>query len=343
MIITSIIAVATLVSTIIQIRPTEALQQPLLKLHPKLNKPSSYSSLASSSSLLNNPHDDDDDNNNDEQRHHDHRHIVSESIPSVVPSINRRRGLLLSLCSTTAAVTTASAATYNAFAATDDDDVVGGVVNVVETKSPFIAAANTIVRDTNQSNNNPLDGIDWNKPKKRGLNMEQLSDAINDGLVEKEWFVTGNGLPEFFSENFVFEDPQVSLVGYQEYCRGVRRLFDQDTARCELVCCSVTAPNTITVLWRNSGKVNIGGIQIELKPYLVTTTFKTDPNDGNLIVSQVDEFESDPLGLLLYQVPFLRSFLSNSQSSAAAPSVNVLKQQCDFYTCKIVRNNANKQ
>ena len=159
--------------------------------------------------------------------------------------------------------------------------------------SAFIAAANTLVRDKDQSNNsNPLDDIDWNKSKKRGLNMERLSDAINDGLVENEWFVTGKGLPEYFSDKFVFEDPQVSLVGYQEYCKGVRRLFDQDTARCELICCSVTAPNTITVLWRNSGRVNIGSIQVDLKRYLVTTTFKTDPKDGNLIVSQIDEFES---------------------------------------------------
>ena len=30
--------------------------------------------------------------------------------------------------------------------------------------------------------------------------MYQMADAINDGLIENEWFVTGKGRPEFFSE-----------------------------------------------------------------------------------------------------------------------------------------------
>ena len=225
-----------------------------------------------------------------------------------------RRGLFRFLASA------AAYATLGATAAFADDDV--------EAKSAFIAASNKFVRDSDT--NNPLDAIDWDKQKKRGLNMEQMADAINDGLVEREWFVTGKGLPEYYSGNFAFTDPQVSLVGFEEYCRGVRRLFDQDSARCELVCCSATAPNTITVLWRNSGKVNIGSVQIDLKPYLVTTTLKTDPDDGNLIVSQVDEFESDSLGLVLYQVPLLRGL-----AGRPAPSVDVLKQQCDFRTCKL--------
>lgn len=214
-------------------------------------------------------------------------------------------------------------------------------VAAVETKSAAIAFSkaflpttdNNIDNNKNQetgaeNSNNPLDAIRWDDvPKERNLNTERMSDAINDGLRENEWFVTGIGKPEYFSSNFRFSDPDVSLDGYELYCRQVRRLFDQTTARCEVICCSVTAPNTITVLWRNSGKVNIGP-GFDLKPYVVTTTLQTDPNDG-LIVSQVDEFESDVLGLLFYQIPFLRPLTS------AAPGVDVLRQQCDFYTCKL--------
>ena len=198
--------------------------------------------------------------------------------------------------------------------------------NNVEAKSVFINVAKNYVSDDDPS---PLDAIDWNAPKKH-LTIEQMADAINDGLVENSWFVTGRGRPELFSDTFTFSDPQVSLVGYEQYCRSVRKLFDQNTARCELVCCSATGPDTITVLWRNSGMVNLGGVKIDLKPYLVTTTLKTDPKDGNLIVSQMDEFDSDPVGLLLYQVPLLRPL-------AGKPAANVheLKTRCDFYKCQI--------
>mmetsp|Transcript_23510 Transcript_23510/g.60081 ORF Transcript_23510/g.60081 Transcript_23510/m.60081 type:complete len:134 (+) Transcript_23510:1812-2213(+) len=77
-----------------------------------------------------------------------------------------------------------------------------------------------------------------------------MSDAINDGLREQAWFVTGRGLPAYFSDTFTFSDPDGSIAGYEAYCRQVRRLFDQQSARCEVICCSVTAPNTITVVWR---------------------------------------------------------------------------------------------
>mmetsp|Transcript_46662 Transcript_46662/g.68980 ORF Transcript_46662/g.68980 Transcript_46662/m.68980 type:complete len:163 (+) Transcript_46662:208-696(+) len=161
--------------------------------------------------------------------------------------------------------------------------------------------------------------------------MEQMSDAINDRLREREWFVSGIGAPELFSDEFVFSDPDVSLSGYESYCRRVQRLFDQETARCEVICCSVTDSNAVTVLWRNSGSVILGPAKIALKPYVVKTTLRTDPDEGNLIVSQADEFKSDASGLLLYQVKALRSL-----AGPAAPSVDILRQQCDFYTCKLI-------
>mmetsp|Transcript_7693 Transcript_7693/g.20172 ORF Transcript_7693/g.20172 Transcript_7693/m.20172 type:complete len:436 (-) Transcript_7693:41-1348(-) len=200
----------------------------------------------------------------------------------------------------------------------------------VEAKSPLIEFSKSFLpSETVEMSGGPLDAIAWNAPKRTGLNTERMRDAINDGLREREWFVTGRGLPELFSDDFRFSDPDVSLDGFEPYCRQVRRLFDQETSRCELVCCSVTAPNTISVVWRNSGKVNIGPLGIELKPYVVTTTLKTSPADG-LVVSQVDEFVADGPGLLLYQVPFLRPL-----AGPPAPSVDILRQQCDFATCKI--------
>ena len=202
----------------------------------------------------------------------------------------------------------------------------------VETKSPIITLLKNFLPSEGApppgaAEPSPLDAIAWDAPKLRGLNTEKMADAINDGLREREWFVTGRGLPELFSDTFTFSDPQVSLVGIEPYCRQVRRLFDQKTARCEVVCCSATAPNTITVVWRNSGKVSLGPLGVELKPYVVTTTLKTDPVDG-LLVSQEDAFASDGPGLLLWQVPALRGL-----AGPPAPSVEELRAKCDFATC----------
>jgi hypothetical protein len=211
----------------------------------------------------------------------------------------------------------------------------GAVETTVEAKSPLINLFKNFLPSESptplatEATPNPLDEIAWGAPKRRGLNTEQMSDTINDGLREREWFVTGRGLPQYFSESFSFSDPDVKLDGIEPYCRQVRRLFDQSTARCEVVCCSVTAPNTITVLWRNSGRVNLGPLGVELKPYLVTTTLRTDPADG-LIVSQMDEFAADGLGLLLYQLPPLRPL-----AGPPAPSVEVLREQCNFRTCTV--------
>lgn len=208
----------------------------------------------------------------------------------------------------------------------------------VETKSNYVTFVNDKLLNSNDdpSLDNALKNINWNIPKKTDLNMEQMSDAINDGLIENEWFVTGKGRPEYFSNNFTFSDPQVSVVGYKSYCQGVRKLFDQETARCEVICCSVTGPNEITILWRNSGKIQLGkSLKLELLPYVVTTKLITDSinnNNGNLIISQSDEFDTDSLGLFLYQFSFLRPFIFDK----VAPDVNTLKQKCDFRICKII-------
>ena len=63
----------------------------------------------------------------------------------------------------------------------------------------------------------------------------------------------------------------MSLNGIEEYSRGVRSFYKQGSAVGEIVCTSVTAPDTITVVWRNYGTVNIGP-GFDLAPYLCTTT-----------------------------------------------------------------------
>lgn len=70
----------------------------------------------------------------------------------------------------------------------------------------------------------------------------------------------------------------------------------------EIVCTAATAPDTITVIWRNFGTVNLGP-GFDLAPYLVTTTLKTSASDGGLIVRQEDAFEApDKVELLKYNL-----------------------------------------
>lgn len=226
----------------------------------------------------------------------------------------------LSSALTRRALLAAAAASTQLFAAPQH-----ALATEVEANKAYIGATSTLLPA--EGGDSVLDAISWKAPKERGLSTEKMAARLDAGLREREWFVTGRGLPELFSDNFKFSDPDVSVDGIEPYCRQVRRLFDQSTARCEVVCCEATAENTITIVWRNSGRVALGP-GLELKPYVVTTTLRTDPADG-LIVSQVDAFEVNGPALLLYQVPALRRF-----SGPDAPPVEELRKQCSCsYRC----------
>ena len=52
--------------------------------------------------------------------------------------------------------------------------------------------------------------VDWDKAK-TPLPLGDLAQALDRGLREREWFVTGRVLPELFADDFKFEDPDVSF------------------------------------------------------------------------------------------------------------------------------------
>lgn len=146
-----------------------------------------------------------------------------------------------------------------------------------------------------------LASVNWAAPKTTGLSTEEMAKNIDAGLRRECWFVTGRSMPELFADSFSFSDPQVSLTGIEDYSRGVRKFYKQGSAVGEIVCTSVTAPDTITVVWRNYGTVNIGP-GFDLAPYLVTTTLKTSAKDGGLIVKQEDAFEQNSAALIKYNL-----------------------------------------
>jgi len=152
----------------------------------------------------------------------------------------------------------------------------------------------------------PLADIDFNVPKVNKMSLEDLAAFLDYELYEKEWFVTGKVNPALFADDFQFQDPDVKLDGIEEYARGVLKLFDQGTSRAEIISSVVnaTVPDTITVTWRLSGKVNIGP-GLPIKPYIIFTDFKVDPDTG-LINYQEDRFDLPGWDILLSALfPFL--------------------------------------
>ncbi|GAX74802.1 hypothetical protein CEUSTIGMA_g2249.t1 [Chlamydomonas eustigma] len=133
-----------------------------------------------------------------------------------------------------------------------------------------------------------LDQIDWTTPKATGLEIRQLADRIEAKLSMSEWFVTGMVDPSLFAKEFSFKDDSVATKGIRSYAEGVRKIFDQETSRAEVVSVDTdAAKGIIVVTWRLEGCVNLP-FKPRITPYVVTTTFEVD-SDG-LISSQLDEF-----------------------------------------------------
>jgi hypothetical protein len=169
------------------------------------------------------------------------------------------------------------------------------------------------------SSSNPIDSIDFDAPKFKKVPLETLAKILDYEIFNKEWFVTGNVNPIFFSDKFEFQDPDVQLVGIENYARGVNKLFDQKTSRAEIISVKVNEEkeDTITVRWRLSGKVNIGpGGGLTIKPYICITDLKVD-EDG-LVVFQEDEFDIPQWDILLSA---LFPFLIGKVTSEPAPPV----------------------
>ena len=167
-----------------------------------------------------------------------------------------------------------------------------------------------------------FNSIDWDAPKINKVPLETLAQALDAELYVKEWFVTGNINPQYFSKNFMFRDPDVQITGIQKYAEGVRKIFDQQTARAEIVSTTVSAerPNdTITCTWRLSGKVNIGPTGLTIKPYIVYTDFTVDEKTG-LVVFQEDRFDRPGWDILLSALfPFLIGKLTSDPAPPPEP------------------------
>ena len=158
--------------------------------------------------------------------------------------------------------------------------------------------------ETNGEKSDPNLVIDFQAPKiSPTTSLSTLAAALDYELTEKEWFVTGNVNPSYFSEDFRFQDPDVKVESIEDYSKGVRKIFNQSTSRAEIISSivneDVSTPErpVITITWRLSGGVNIA-FGLEIKPYIVYTDFVIDPNTS-LIIFQEDRFDIPSWDILL--------------------------------------------
>uniref|UniRef100_A0A7R9VWZ2 Uncharacterized protein n=1 Tax=Chlamydomonas euryale TaxID=1486919 RepID=A0A7R9VWZ2_9CHLO len=164
-----------------------------------------------------------------------------------------------------------------------------------------------------------LSHIAWDTPKATGLSLDQMAERLSAALAQKEWFVTGDVEPSLFSDEFAFKDDSVATLGIRNYALGVRKLFDQDTARAELIAVEPdTSRGGVVVTWRLEGRVNLP-FRPTIPPYVVTTTLATDAQ--GLIISQLDEFSVPGWQLLL------GALLGAWAGPAPAPPAEQLRQE----------------
>ena len=199
----------------------------------------------------------------------------------------------------------------NLSSSNDDDVKVGGGVEEYRNTATRVLSNFMQREKMEEEQRNPIDDIDFNAPKiPPGTSLETLAAALDYELTEREWFVTGNVNPIYFSENFEFQDPDVKLKGIEEYARGVYKLFDQETSEAQIISTTVNEDAStperpvITCRWRLSGGVSIGP-GLTIKPYIVNTDFAVDPSTS-LIIFQEDRFDLPGWDILLSSLfPFL--------------------------------------
>jgi hypothetical protein len=193
-----------------------------------------------------------------------------------------------------------------------------------------------------------LNSINWTKKKRSRTSLTSLAADIESALNKKEWFVTGDVDPSFFSDSFAFQDPDVKIKGIESYARGVNKIFSQKDSRAEIIAARVngSVPDSITVTWRLSGSVNIGP-GLKIKPYIVYTDFKVDPSDG-LIVFQEDRFSIPGYDIILSAFfPFLVaagvSFLAPPAAPVEPLREEFLKKEQELKRLKPKQGSTNKR
>ena len=191
--------------------------------------------------------------------------------------------------------------------------------------NPVTRVLGLFVKPPSADSSFTLDTIKWDaKKRQKQRSLKLLAALLEKELTQREWFVTGNVDPTFFSDSFAFQDPDVKIKGIENYARGVNKIFSQKDSRAEIIAARVNEveANTITVTWRLEGTVKVGP-GLKIKPFVVFTDFLVDERDG-LIVFQLDRFGNPGSDIVLSS---LFPFLIGSVLLPPAPPVDELRAE----------------
>lgn len=154
------------------------------------------------------------------------------------------------------------------------------------------------------------------------MTREQMAAMLEEGLNEREWFVTGRIDASLFSDEFSFQDDTVTIKGgngLRRYALGVRQIFDQASSRAQVVGVRVLGDREILVKWRLEGAVNVGPFKLKIVPYMIDTTLTVDME--GLVVSQTDEFLVPGIQIVLGAI------LGAWAGPPPAPPIDILREK----------------
>lgn len=108
-------------------------------------------------------------------------------------------------------------------------------------------------------------------------------------------------------------------AGTEKYASAVASIFSPDTARADLIKCSVRDNETIELLWRLEGVITQGGFQFKFKPYTGKTVYTLSSESGK-IVRQDETWDISQLDVLV-------GLFFPQLGPPAAPPADVLRQK----------------
>ncbi|CAE7023068.1 unnamed protein product [Symbiodinium sp. CCMP2456] len=160
-----------------------------------------------------------------------------------------------------------------------------------------------------------LGDIPWDEPKRKKTPLPQLADEFTRAFQRTQWGVNGRVEPRYFSDGFVFRDPDVTTNGIREYAKGTGTVLSG--CKADAVDVQIIEPDKFAIRWRIEGTANVPFPGLKIKPYIVTSTFTV--NENGLVDSETDAFSIPTWDILLSALSPGLPFLAPPEPPVTSP------------------------
>ncbi|CAE7636697.1 C42C1.13 [Symbiodinium necroappetens] len=160
-----------------------------------------------------------------------------------------------------------------------------------------------------------LGDIPWDEPKRKKTPLPQLAEEFTRAFQRTQWGVNGRVEPRYFSDSFVFRDPDVTTNGIREYAKGTGTVLSG--CKADAVDVQIIEPDKFAIRWRIEGTANVPFPGLKIKPYIVTSTFTV--NENGLVDSETDAFSIPTWDILLSALTPGLPFLAPPEPPVASP------------------------